>query len=110
MKSKIASVILNSGLLVLVVTLIAAPLLMGQLLGEYESGALGVATTGSNASSPSPNTTLNGISVYPNMSDFTEYAQFAKDPVVDENLYQTSVTFTAFSGQVAAYNSLFTLY
>lgn len=110
MKSKIASVIFNSGLLVLVVTLLSAPLLMGQLLGEFESGALGVATTGSPASDSSTLTTTSGIAVYPNVTDFTEYAAFADDPVVSEDTYQTSVTFTAFAGQQAAYNSLFTVY
>ena len=110
MKSKIASVILNSGLLVLVVTLLSAPLLMGQLLGEFESGALGVTTTGSPTSETSTLATLSGIAVYPNVTDFTEYAVFADDPVVSENTYQTSVTFTAFAGQQAAYNSLFTVY
>ena len=68
MKSKIASVILNSGLLVLVVTLLSAPLLMGQLLGEFESGALGVTTTGSPTSETSTLATLSGIAVYPIVS------------------------------------------
>ena len=110
MKSKIAAVIFNSGLLVLVVTLLSAPLLLGQLLGEFESGALGVATTGSPANDSSALTTTSGIAVYPNVTDFTEYAAFADDPMVSENTYQTSVTFTAFAGQQAAYNSLFTVY
>lgn len=110
MKSKIAAIILNSGLLVLVVTLLSAPLLMGQLLGEFESGALGVATSGTAAPQSATTPTSSGIAVYPNVTDFTQYASFSDQPVIGENSYQTSVTFTAFSGQQAAYNSLFTLY
>jgi len=110
MKSKIAAAIFNSGLLVVVIVLLSAPLLMGQLLGTYESGALGAATSGTVSSVEQSPEIVGDFAVYPNVSDFTEYAAFAEEPMTDDGIYQTAVTFTAFSGQQAAYNSLFTIY
>lgn len=110
MKSKIAAAIFNSGLLVVVIVLLSAPLLMGQLLGTFESGALGVTTNQSAIQGEQPQQLAGGFAVYPNVSDFTEYAAFTEEPMVGDGIYQTAVTFTAFSGQQAAYNSLFTVY
>ncbi len=110
MKSKLAAVVLNSGLLIVVVVLLSAPLLMGQLLGEFESGALGITTTSPSTANSATTTAANGIAVYPNLTDFTQYAAFADQPESGPNTYQTAVTFTAFAGQQAAYNSLFTVY
>lgn len=108
LKSKIAAAIFNSGLLVVVLLLLSAPLLMGQLLSTYDSGALGETTTIANLSGAGQ--VSAGFVVYPNVSDFHEYAQFSDAPVVGEAMYQTDVTFTAFAGQQAVYNALFTIY
>ena len=109
MKSKLAAIIANSGLLVVVLVLLSAPLLMGQLLGEYETGALGARTTNSDSVISAPQTGQR-FAVYPNVSDFTNYASFSDQPMIGDNFYQTDITFTAFSGQQAAYNALFTVY
>lgn len=108
MKSRFISIVVNSGLMVVVVLLLSTPLLMGQLLATYESGALGVSTTGNNSSTAPHATSL--FAVYPNVADFSDYAAFSDQPVIEESFYQTAVTFTAFTGQQAAYNALFTIY
>lgn len=101
MRHKLALVIANTGLLAVVLVLLASPLLVGQLLGSAQSGALGVSQV-----APSG----RELAVYANTTDFSQYASFNPSPVVEPLFYQTSVTITAFAGQQAAYNGLLTLY
>jgi hypothetical protein len=101
MRHKLALVLANTGLLAVALVLLAAPLLLGQLLGSSQSGSLGVSQV-----APSNRQLL----VYPNTTDFLQYATFNPSPLVEPLFYQTSVTFTAFAGQQAAYNGLFTIY
>lgn len=101
MRHKLALILANTGLLAVVLVLLAAPLLLGQLLGSSQSGALGVTQTAA------PD---RQFSVIANTSDFSQYASFNPSPVVEPLFYQTSVTFTAFAGQQASYNGLLTIY
>jgi hypothetical protein len=101
MRHKLALVLANTGLLAVVLVLLAGPLLLGQLLGSSQSGALG-ATQAAPAG--------RSMTVYPNTTDFSQYATFNPSPLVEPLFYQTSVTFTAFAGQQAAYNGLLTVY
>lgn len=108
MKSTMAALIINSGLLVVVMLMLSSPLLLGQLLATYETGSLGATTTADKG--VQAQATSAGFAVYPNVADFAEYAEFATEPVIEQDFYQTSVSFTAFTDQQAAYNALFTIY
>lgn len=101
MRHKLFLAIANTGLLGLVVALLAGPLLLGQLLGSSQSGALG-------AMSAAP--AGRNMTVYQNTTDFAQYASFNPSPLIEPTFYQTSVTYTTFAGQQAAYNGLFTVY
>lgn len=95
-------IIANTGLLALVVILLAGPLVLGQLLGTSQSGALGETVTV--ISQPQ-----RQLSVFANATDFAQHATFNPSPIEEDLFYQTSVTFTAFVGQQAMYNGLLTL-
>ena len=100
MRHKLVVILANTVLLSVVLVLLAGPLLFGQLLGAAQSGALGVQDMVPVARS---------IQVVSNSTDFANYATFNPSPVVEPLFYQTSVTFTAFGGQQAAYNGLLTI-
>lgn len=102
MRHKLFLVIANTGLLAVVVVLLAGPLILGQLLGTSQSGALGESIAP--VSNPSKQMT-----VFANATDFSEHASFNPSPIQEDLFYQTSVTFTAFVGQQAMYNGLITL-
>ena len=108
MHTKLLSAVANSGLLVMVLVLLAGPLLMGQLLSTSQSGALGLASVRPPQTSSSAGVQADFM-VAPNVADFKNYAQFSSQPTVSDHFYQTSVAFSAFGGQLAAYNGLMTI-
>jgi hypothetical protein len=101
MRHRLALILANTGLLAVALVLLASPLLLGQLLSSSQSGALGVSQV-----APAG----RQLAVYVNSTDFSQYASFNPSPIVEPLFYQTSVTFTVFGGQQAAYNGLLTLY
>lgn len=101
MLHKLTGALANSGLLAVVLLLVAGPLVLGSMIVTNQTGSLGAATSRPEAA----DVTQPVISVVPNTTDFQQYAQFGT-PQSSQNTYQTSVTFTAFAGQIASYNGL----
>lgn len=105
MKHNPPSVVANTGLALMAVALLVGPLAVGQLVGSYQSGALGESTVvGQGALSVTGN-----FQVQTNAEEFTPYVEFDPNPVQDAGFYQTSITLTSFTKQQAAYNSLLLL-
>jgi hypothetical protein len=109
MTRHIAGAIINSGLMAVVLTLLGAPLYLGYRLGTPISATtLGAVDTRSIVN-PSP-VPAQSFAVYPNASDFSAYAQFGPPIKKGDVSYASDVTFTAFAGQQATYDGIFTVY
>jgi hypothetical protein len=117
MKLPLVSAVLNTGLAGLAITLLGGPLILGQMLLTSQSGALGemnsrqatVTATGSANATAAAEVVKKRFMVYPNVSEFTQYAEFGS-PQLTDTTYQSAVTFTAFANQQASYNGLMALY
>lgn len=106
MLARLTTALANTGLLLVAVTILAAPLLLGQLLSSYQAGTLGESTQ---APSSTTSTAAALFTTQTNPDQFAPYIEFDPQPVITSNSYQTSVTFTSFTKQQAAYNGLLTL-
>ncbi len=104
---RLISLLANTGLLVVALVVLSAPLLIGQLIGSYQSGALGESTTAQSGAQIGQAAGL--FAVQANPQQFAPYIEFDPQPVISNNTYQTSVTFTTFTKQQAAYNGLLTI-
>lgn len=118
MKRQIAASIVNCGLMVGVVAILAGPVVLGQMLSSANKGTLGAEDvrlpglpSGSGGASPSAGPTAGGFAaaIYPNTTDFGQYASFSAQPLVSSQAYQTAVTFSEFPGQQASYNGLLSI-